>query len=112
MEMDNQEAGLLRIYIDESDLIEGRSAYKEIVHYFKRNGFSGATVIRCIYGYGKKNQLHSASILRLSTDLPILIEVVDSRDKIQAALPEVKNMIKEGLITLEKISIIKHEGYK
>jgi len=110
MEMDNQEAALLRIYIGESDLIEGRSAYKEIVHYFKRNGFSGATVIRGIYGYGKKSQLHSASVLRLSTDLPILIEVVDQKEKIQAALPEIKKMVKEGLITLEKISIIKHEG--
>ncbi len=107
MEMDKREDALLRIYIGESDLIEGRAAYKEIVHYFKKNGFSGATVIRGIYGYGKKSQLHSASILRLSTDLPILIEVVDSEDKIQAVLPEVKKMIKEGLITLEKITIVK-----
>lgn len=110
MEMDNRKDTLLRIYIGESDLIEGRSAYKEIVHYFKKKGFSGATVIRGIYGYGKKSQLHSASILRLSTDLPILIEVVDSEDKIQAVLPEIKTMIKEGLITLEKITIIKNEG--
>jgi PII-like signaling protein len=110
MEMDNQEAALLRIYIGESDLIEGRSAYKEIVHYFKRNGFTGATVIRGIYGYGKKSQLHSASVLRLSTDLPILIEVVDQKEKIQAVLPEIKKMVKDGLITLEKISIVKHEG--
>ncbi len=110
MEIDNQEAALLRIYIGESDLIEGRSAYKEIVHYFKRNGFSGATVIRGIYGYGKKSQLHSASVLRLSTDLPILIEVVEQKEKIQAVLPEIKKMVKEGLITLEKISIVKHEG--
>jgi len=108
--MDNQEAALLRIYIGESDLIDGRSAYKEIVHYFKRNGFSGATVIRGIYGYGKKSQLHSASVLRLSTDLPILIEVVDQKEKIQAVLPEIKKMVKDGLITLEKISIVKHEG--
>jgi len=107
MEMDKREDALLRIYIGESDLIEGRAAYKEIVHYFKKNGLSGATVIRGIYGYGKKSQLHSASILRLSTDLPILIEVVDSEDKIQAVLPEVKKMIKEGLITLEKITIVK-----
>ena len=105
---DNKQDALLRIYIGESDLIEGRSAYKEIVHYFKKQGFRGATVIRGIYGYGKKSQLHSASILRLSTDLPILIEVVDSEDKIQAVLPEVKNMIKEGLITLEKINIVKN----
>ncbi|GFO96032.1 hypothetical protein ig2599ANME_0218 [groundwater metagenome] len=62
MEVDNQQAVLLRIYIGESDLIEGRSAYKEIVHYFKKHGFSGATVIRGIYGYGKKSQLHSASL--------------------------------------------------
>ena len=108
METDNKQGALLRIYIGESDLIEGRSAYKEIVHYFKKQGFSGATVIRGIYGYGKKSQLHSASILRLSTDLPILIEVVDSEDKIQSVLPEVKNMIKEGLITLEKITIVKN----
>lgn len=108
MEKDNREAALLRIYIGESDLIDGRAAYKEIVHYFKKNGFIGATVIRGIYGYGKKSQMHSASILRLSTDLPILIEVVDSEDKIQAVLPEVKKMSKDGLITLEKITIVKN----
>ncbi len=108
--MNDQQAALLRIYIGESDHIDGRPAYKEIVHFLKRHGFSGATVLRGIYGYGKKSQLRSASVLRLSTDLPILIEVVEPESKIQAVLPEIKNMVKEGLITLEKITIIKHEG--
>lgn len=104
--MEDKQAALLRIYIGESDHIGGRPAYKEIVHFLKENNVAGATVLRGIYGYGKKSQLHSASVLRLSTDLPILIEVVESEDKIQSVLPEIKSMVKDGLITLEKITII------
>jgi len=97
--MNDQQAALLRIYIGESEQIDGRPVYKEIVHFLKRHGFSGATVLRGIYGYGKKSQLRSASVLSLSTDLPILIEVVESENKIQAVLPEIKNMVKEGSLT-------------
>lgn len=104
--MEDKQAALLRIYIGESDHIGGRPAYKEIVHFLKENNVAGATVLRGIYGYGKKSKLHSASVLRLSTDLPILIEVVESEDKIQNVLPKIKNMVKDGLITLEKITII------
>lgn len=107
--MEDKQAVLLRIYIGESDHIEGRPAYKEIVHFLKENNVAGATVLRGIYGYGKKSQLHSASVLRLSTDLPILVEVIDSDDKIQSVLPEIKTMVKDGLITLEKITVIGNE---
>ena len=81
--------------------------YKHLVHFFKEKNLSGATVFRGIYGFGKKSQMHSANVLRLSYDLPILIEVVELEEKIQIILPEINELVKEGLITLEKITIIK-----
>lgn len=108
--MSGKQAVLLRIYIGESDHIKGHPAYKEIVHFLKQNNVAGATVLRGIYGYGKRSQLHSASVLRLSTDLPVLIEVVDSDDKIQSVLPEIKTMVKDGLITLENITVVENDN--
>jgi len=101
---------LLRIYVGEDDRFDGKPLYKEIVRFLRERGFSGATVFRGIYGFGKKSQLHSASVLRLSSDLPILIEVVESDEKIMGVLAEIKGMVKEGLVTLERIVIVKHEG--
>jgi len=105
--MEETKALLLRIYIGEDDHIDGKPLYKHLVHYFKQKGFSGATVFRGIYGFGKKSQMHSANVLRLSYDLPILIEVVEQEEKIHSILPEINEFVKEGLITLEKITIIK-----
>ncbi len=104
------EAVLLRIFIGESDRYEGRPLYKYLVEMFKKEGFSGATVLRGIEGYGKTSKMQTMSILRLSTDLPIIIEVVDLPERIEKIKPKLDEIIKEGLITQEKVRIIMYEG--
>lgn len=104
------EAILLRIFIGESDRYEGRPLYKYLVEMFKKEGLSGATVLRGIEGYGKTSRLQTMSILRLSTDLPIIVEVVDLPDRIEKIKPKLDEIIKQGLITQEKVRIIMYEG--
>ena len=99
------ETRLLRIFIGESDTHDGRPLYQAIVEVLRRRGLAGATVLRGIEGFGKSSRLHTAHILRLSEDLPIVIECVDTGDKIEAVLPELDNMIGDGLITLEKVEV-------
>jgi hypothetical protein len=104
--MDPQtDARLLRIFIGESDTHDGRLLYQAIVEVLRRHGLAGATVLRGIEGFGKSSTLHTAHILRLSEDLPIVIECVDTSDKIESVLPELDNMIGDGLITLEKVEV-------
>jgi PII-like signaling protein len=104
--MDPQtDARLLRIFIGESDTHDGRPLYQAIVEVLRRQGLAGATVLRGIEGFGKSSRLHTAHILRLSEDLPIVIECVDTGDKIEAVLPELDNMIGDGLITLERVEV-------
>jgi len=92
--MDQQaNARLLRIFIGESDTYDGRPLYQAIVETLRREGLAGATVLRGIEGFGKSSRLHTAHILRLSEDLPIVIECVDTDDKIEAVLPVLDNMI-------------------
>jgi len=98
-------ARLLRIFIGESDTHDGRPLYQAIVETLRRQGLAGATVLRGIEGFGKASRLHTAHILRLSEDLPIVIECVDTDDKIEAALPALDDMIGEGLITLERVEV-------
>ena len=104
------EAVLLRIFIGESDRYEGRPLYKYLVEMFRKEGFSGATVLRGIDGYGKTSKMQTMSILRLSTDLPIIVEVVDLPERIEKIKPKLDTIIKQGLITQEKVKIIKYEG--
>lgn len=104
------EAILLRIFIGESDRYDGRPLYKYLVEMFKKEGLSGATVLRGIEGYGKTSRLQTMSILRLSTDLPIIVEVVDLPDRIEKIKPKLDEIIKQGLITQEKVRIIMYEG--
>lgn len=104
------EAILLRIFIGESDRYEGRPLYKYLVEMFKKEGLSGATVLRGIEGYGKTSRLQTMSILRLSTDLPIIVEVVDLPERIEKIKPKLDEIIKQGLITQEKVRIIMYEG--
>jgi PII-like signaling protein len=106
---------LARIYIGESDHHEGRPLYEAIVSLLRERGVAGATVLRGIEGYGRAARLHTSRILRLSEDLPILIEVVDREDRLRAVLPEIDAMVGEGLITLEPVEVIayrspEHEG--
>lgn len=98
-------ARLLRIFIGESDTYDGRSLYQAIVETLRRHELAGATVLRGIEGFGKSSRLHTAHILRLSEDLPIVIECVDADDKIEAVLPTLDDMIGDGLITLERVEV-------
>lgn len=92
------DALMLRIYLGESDKHGHEPAYKAIVHLLRREAIWGATVTRGIYGFGKKSVLHTANPLRLSGDLPILIEAVDKREKIVAIVPKVAPLVKGGLV--------------
>ncbi len=100
-----QEGHLLRIFIGESDKHEGSPMYEWIVRQARRQGLAGATVLRGVEGYGAHSRLHTAKILRLSEDLPIVIEIIDTRDKIEAFLPIIDAAIPEGLATIEKVEI-------
>lgn len=101
-----REGKLLRIFIGEGDRYQGRPLYEALVQKARRDGLAGATVIRGVMGYGAHSRLHTAKILRLSEDLPIIIEIVDSQDKIQKFVREIDGMFKEGLITIEKAEVI------
>ena len=97
---------LVRIYIGESDHLDGRPLYQAIVARLRELGIAGATVLRGIEGFGAHAHLHTTRLLRLSEDLPVLIEVVDSEDRINAVLPELDRMVKDGLITVEKVQVV------
>lgn len=99
------EGHLLRIFIGEGDKKDGVPLYEWIVRKVKENGIAGATVLRGIEGFGAHSRIHAAKLLDLSIDLPIVIEIVDSLEKIEAFMPLVDEAIKEGLVTLEKVQI-------
>jgi PII-like signaling protein len=106
------EAHLLRIFIGESDKHHGRPLYEVIVEEARKKGIAGATVLRGVLGFGANSRIHTSKILRLSEDLPVVIEIVDLPDRIQELLPVFDSMITEGMITLEKVRIIayRHNG--
>jgi len=97
---------LMRIFIGESDRHGGRPLYERLVELFRERGFAGATVLRGIMGFGANARVHTAKILRLSMDLPIVVEVVESEEKIQAILPELDEMIEGGLVTMERVQVV------
>ena len=101
---------LLRIYIGELDKWQHQPLYEAIVLRARKLGLAGATVLRGPMGFGAHSHLHTAKILRLSEDLPVLIEIVDKEDKIAAFLPELDQMVADGLVTLEKVRVIKYQG--
>ena len=101
---------LARIYIGESDHWEGRPLHEAIVERLRTSGIAGATVLRGIEGYGRAARVHTAHILRLSEDLPILIEVVDREDRLRAILPQIDAMVDGGLITLEHVEVIAYRS--
>ncbi|HLE95421.1 MAG TPA: DUF190 domain-containing protein [Acidimicrobiia bacterium] len=104
--MDNDaDNRLLRIFIGESDGDDGRPLYQAIVETLRREGLAGATVLRGIEGFGKSSRLHTSHILRLSEDLPIVIECVDTGDRIEAILPVLDEMIGDGLVTIERVDV-------
>ena len=101
-----QEGLLLRIFIGESDKHQGRPLYEMIVEEARRRGLAGATVLRGVMGFGANSRIHTTKILRLSEDLPMVIEIVDEVDKINAFLPDLNAMINEGLVTLERVQVV------
>ncbi len=101
---------LVRIYIGEADTRNGRPLYEEIVRFLRDRGIAGATVLRGIEGFGAKAHLHTARILRLSEDLPVLIEVVDQEDRLRDVLPELDAMVADGLITLERVEVLAYRA--
>ncbi len=106
------DAILLRIYIGESDKFEGKPLSKYLVEFFKQEGLAGATVLRGIGGFGKTSKLHTTSILRLSDDLPIVVEVVDRKENIERVKPQLGDIIEEGMITEEEVKIVFYESKK
>jgi PII-like signaling protein len=102
------EAKLLRIFFGEADRHDGRPLYEAIVLKAREMGLAGATVFRGSMGFGKSSRLHTAKILRLSEDLPLLIEIVDTEAKIDAFLPVLDTMMGSGLITLEKVTVLRY----
>ena len=106
------ERTLMRIHIGESDKWEGKPLYQAMIELFRREGFSGVTVLRGVGGYGSASRYHTDKILRLSQDLPIVIEVVEYAERIEAMLPRLDEMIGGGLITLEKVHVILYRSSK
>ena len=96
---------LLRIFIGEDDKHEGLALYEWIVRKARENGLAGATVLRGLEGYGAHSRLHTAKILRLSSELPIVIEIVDTEEKIESFLPLIDDAVGEGLATVEKVEV-------
>src|SRR5512144_2760042 len=100
------ERTLMRIHIGERDKFEGKPLYEAIVHLLRERGFAGATVLRGIMGFGASAGIHTETVLRLSLDLPIVVETVETEETIQAIRPELDRMIGGGLITLERARVI------
>lgn len=100
------ERTLMRVFIGESDKYDGRPLYEALVTLFRERGFAGATVVRAIAGFGSSSKIHMDSILRLSLDLPIIVEVVETEEKLREVLPDLDRMIQGGLITLERAHVI------
>ncbi len=107
-----KDAMLLRIFIGEGDELKGAPLYQKIVEKAREQKLAGATVLRGPMGFGKSSHLHTAKILRLSMDLPMVIEIVDTEEKIQDFLPHLDGMIQGGLVTLEKVQALMYRGQR
>ncbi len=105
-----QDSTLLRIFIGESDRHNGVPLHEAIVLKARELHLAGATVLRGAMGFGKSSRLHTSKILRLSVDLPLVIEIVDSEEKINAFLPVLEPMMGGGMVTLEKVRVIRYRG--
>ena len=101
---------LLRVFVGESDRHGHRPLYESIVLQAREAGLAGATVLRGVMGYGKHSILHTAKILRLSEDMPMIIEIVDSLNNIEKFLPVLDELIKDGLVTIEKVRVIHYRA--
>lgn len=97
---------MLRVFIGESDKVDDKPLYEVIVEEARKRGIAGAMVLRGFLGFGANSRIHTSKVLRLSEDLPVVVEIVDTEDKIEAFLPKLGKMIGEGLVTLEKVRVI------
>jgi PII-like signaling protein len=104
------EGKLLRLFIGESDTWHGKPLYQAIVERARKEGLAGATVVRGIEGFGADSRLHTSRILRLSEDLPIVIEIVDTPEQIDRIVPIVDEMVGEGMLTLERVQIVSYRS--
>lgn len=104
------EGKLLRVFIGESDIWHGRPLYEEIVKRVRAEGLAGATVLRGIEGFGADSRLHTSRILRLSEDLPVVIEIVDTAEQIERVVPILDEMVGEGMVTVETVQVIAYRG--
>ncbi len=106
------EGKLLRIFLGEADRVDGRPLYEVLVRSAKEKGLAGATVLRGVEGYGARSRIHTAKILRLSEDLPVVVEIVDTEERIREFLPLVDDLFQRsgsgGMITLEKADVIRY----
>jgi uncharacterized protein len=105
-----EEGVLLRVFIGESDQWHGKPLYEAIVLKARELHLAGATVLRGPMGFGANSRLHTTKILRLSEDLPIVIEIVDSQEKIDELMPHIDEMVREGLVTLENVRVIRYRA--
>ena len=103
-----KQAMLLRIFFGENDQHEGKPLYEAIVMKARAAHLAGATVVRGAMGFGHSSRLHTAKILRLSDDLPLVIEIVDSEEKVQAFLPQLDSMMSSALVTLERVEVLQY----
>jgi PII-like signaling protein len=103
-----QDSLLVRIFTGENDRCEQRPLYEAIVLKAREVGLAGATVLRGAMGFGHSSRLHTAKILRLSGDLPVVVEIVDSEEKIRAFLPTLDAMMQSGLVTLERVTVLRY----
>lgn len=101
---------LLRIFIGESDRRGGKPLYQAIVETLREHGLAGATVLRGVEGFGAHSRIHTYRLLRLSEDLPIVIEAVDTAERIEAVLPILGEMVEEGLVTIEDVEVIAYRS--
>ena len=106
----NGEGRLLRIYIGESDHWHHKPLYQELVQAARRQGLAGATVLRGIEGFGASSRIHTSRILSLSEDLPLVIEIVDTADKVEGFLAAVDELLTEGLVTMERVEVRAHRA--
>jgi hypothetical protein len=107
-----REGQLLRVFIGEGDRWHGKPLYEAIVARAREEGLAGATVLRGLMGFGAKSRIHTAKVLRLSEDLPIVIEIVDHTDRIGKFLPLLDEMVADGLVTLERVQVIAYRPGK
>ena len=105
-----EEGQLLRIFIGESDRWQGKPLYEAIILKAREMGIAGATMLRGMMGYGAASRIHTARILRLSEDLPIVVEIVDGAEKISALLPTIEEMVQEGLVTVENVRVLQYRS--